>query len=71
MELNKLKKGKKYIGKDDKIVKTLIFIGKQLVIFEYDVTYSPPGSGVCEMTVYLNEFLINNVPYRAKSKQCA
>ena len=31
MELNQLKKGKKYIGKEDNTIKTLVFIGKTLV----------------------------------------
>lgn len=68
LKLDQLKKGKKYIGNDDNIVKTVLFVGKTLVVYEYAVTYEPPGRGIAEVAVCVGTFLTHNKDFKAKRK---
>ena len=64
LKLEEVKKGKKYIDNEG-FIKTVLFVGKQVIVYEYKGLSCTPDA-MYETAVCINSFLINHSTLRKK-----
>ena len=69
LKIDQVKKGKKYVGIDD-VVKTVLFVGHYIIVYEYKGLSCTPDA-LYETAVCTNSFLISHSVYKTKRvKKC-